>query len=401
MSRNLLAGKRVLLGVTGSIAAYKSAFLIREFVKSGAEVQVICTPAALDFVTPLTLSTLSKRPVLVELIKDSEHGVWNNHVELGLWADFMVVAPASANTLAKMRTGEANNLLLTTFLSARCPVYFAPAMDLDMHAHPANQENITELKSRGQIEIPSESGELASGLVGTGRMAEPEKIVDFIADDIKSKAPLNGHKVLITSGPTREPIDPVRYIGNRSSGKMGYAIAEAAVNAGAEVVLVSGPVSIDPPKGVRLINVETAEEMYQAAFPEFENSRIAILAAAVADFTPNQVFDEKVKKSDAGMDVELKKTKDILMSLGEVKKDQILVGFALESENELENAKGKLARKNCDLIVLNSIRNEGAGFGFDTNQVTFVEHNNTTPLELMSKREVASALIEYILKKFL
>ncbi len=401
MSRNLLAGKRVLLGVTGSIAAYKSAFLIREFVKSGAEVQVVCTPAALDFVTPLTLSTLSKRPVLVELIKDSEHGVWNNHVELGLWADFVVIAPASANTLAKMRSGEANNLLLTTFLSARCPVYFAPAMDLDMHAHPANQDNIAELISRGQIEIPSESGELASGLVGTGRMAEPETIVDFIADDLKAKSPLHGRKVLITAGPTREPIDPVRYIGNRSSGKMGYAIAEAAVIAGADVVLVSGPVSIDPPAGVKLKQVETAEEMYQAAFPEFEDADIAILAAAVADFTPSKVYDEKVKKSDAGMDVELQKTKDILMSLGEVKKDQILVGFALESENELENAKGKLARKNCDLIVLNSIRNEGAGFGFDTNQVTFVEHNNTTPLELMSKREVASALIDYILKNFL
>lgn len=396
----LLYGKRVLLGVTGSIAAYKAALLVRDFVKEGAEVQVVCTPAALDFVTPLTLGTLSHNPVLIDLIKDAEHGRWNNHVALGMWADFMVIAPASANTLAKMSGGEADNLLLTTFLSAKCPVYFAPAMDLDMHAHPANQDNIAKLVSRGNIEIPSESGELASGLSGKGRMAEPENIVRFINNHLRANAPLYGKKVLITAGPTQEPIDPVRYIGNRSSGKMGYAIAEAAVQLGAEVILVSGPTSIKAPEGATVVEVMTAQEMYEAAVSHFDESDMGIMSAAVADYSPANQATEKIKKKDDALQIDLHKTKDILKHLGSIKKDdQVLVGFALESENELENAKGKLVRKNCDLIVLNSIRNPQSGFGFDTNQVTLVTHNKVVELELMSKRKVADQIFNYILKE--
>lgn len=396
----LLYSKRVLLGVTGSIAAYKAALLVRDFVKEGAEVQVICTPSALDFVTPLTLGTLSHKPVLFELIKDEVHGQWNNHVALGLWADLMVIAPASANTLAKMSSGEADNLLLTTYLSAKCPVYFAPAMDLDMHAHPANQDNISKLVSRGNIEIPSESGDLASGLTGKGRMAEPENIVRFINNHLQAKAALFGKKVLITAGPTQEPIDPVRYIGNRSSGKMGYAIAEAAVQLGAEVILVSGPTSIKAPEGLTLIEVMTAQEMFDAAVAHFLEVDMAIMSAAVADYAPVNQATEKIKKKDDNLKLELQKTKDILKHLGSIKKEnQILVGFALETQNELENAKGKLKSKNCDLIVLNSLRNQQSGFGFDTNQVTLVSSNKTVELELMSKRKVADQIFNYLLEE--
>jgi phosphopantothenoylcysteine decarboxylase/phosphopantothenate--cysteine ligase len=396
----LLYGKRVLLGVTGSIAAYKAALLVRDFVKEGAEVQVICTPSALDFVTPLTLGTLSHNPVLSELIKDAAHGQWNNHVALGLWADLMVIAPASANTLAKMSSGEADNLLLTTYLSAKCPVYFAPAMDLDMHAHPANQDNISMLVNRGNIEIPSETGELASGLSGKGRMAEPENIVRFINNHLQANAALFGKRVLITAGPTQEPIDPVRYVGNRSSGKMGYAIAEAAVELGAEVILVSGPTSIKAPDGLTLINVVTAQEMFDACAAHFPDVDMAIMSAAVADYTPLNKASEKIKKKDENLQIELRKTKDILQYLGSIKKEgQLLVGFALETENELENAKGKLVRKNCDLIVLNSLRNEQSGFGFDTNQVTLVASNKVVELELMSKRSVADQIFNYLLEK--
>lgn len=398
----MLRGKHILLGVTGSIAAYKSAFLVREFIKAGAEVQVVLTSSARSFVTPLTLGTLSKRPVLENLVKEPLHaGVWNNHVELGLWADLMVVAPASANTIAKMAHGEADNLLLTTYLSAKCPVYFAPAMDLDMHAHGANQANIDTLVDRGNIHIPSGSGELASGLEGQGRMAEPHEIKAFIESDLRGKAPLFGKKILITAGPTQEPIDPVRYIGNRSSGKMGYSIAEAAVALGAEVILVSGPVDIDTPKGVELICVQTAQEMFEATVPRFGACDIAILSAAVADYRPKDVADQKLKKTSNELIIGLEPTSDILKTLGEKKTDQVLVGFALETKNALENANGKLQRKNCDLIVLNTLADDQAGFGFDTNKVTFVSGNKTEETELKTKREIAFDLLHFIKEHFL
>jgi phosphopantothenoylcysteine decarboxylase/phosphopantothenate--cysteine ligase len=398
----MLRGKRILLGVTGSIAAYKSAFLVREFIKAGAEVQVVLTDAARAFVTPLTLGTLSKRPVLENFVKEPLHaGVWNNHVELGLWANLMVIAPASANTLAKMSHGEADNLLLATYLSAKCPVYFAPAMDLDMHAHGANQANIDSLEKRGNIHIPSGSGELASGLEGQGRMAEPEEIRAFIENDLKGKAPLSGKRILITAGPTQEPIDPVRYIGNRSTGKMGYAIAEAALALGAEVDLVSGPVSIDPPKGANHIGVQTAQEMFDTTTPLFASCDVAILSAAVADYRPVHVADQKMKKSSDDLTVSLESTPDILKSLGKKKTNQILVGFALETNDALANAKEKLTRKNCDLIVLNSLADDRAGFGFDTNKVTFVMSNKTEETELKSKQEIAFDLFHFIKEHFL
>lgn len=398
----MLRGKRILLGVTGSIAAYKSAFIVREFIKAGADVQVVLTEAAHSFVTPLTLGTLSKRPVLDNFVKEPLHaGVWNNHVELGLWADCMVVAPASANTLAKMAHGEADNLLLTTYLSARCPVYFAPAMDLDMHAHSANQANIKKLESRGNIHIPSGSGELASGLTGEGRMAEPAEIRAFMESNLRSKSPLFGKKVLITAGPTQEPIDPVRYIGNRSTGKMGYAIAEAALALGAEVTLISGPVSLDSPKGAKLLRVQTAQEMFEATTPLFATCHIAILSAAVADYRPSKTADEKLKKSSESLIIGLEPTPDILQSLGEAKANQILVGFALETNDALAHAEGKLKRKNCDLIVLNSLEDEGAGFGHDTNKVTFVTGNKSHQSELKPKQEIAIDLLHFIKEQFL
>lgn len=398
----MLRGKRILLGVTGSIAAYKSAFLVREFIKAGAEVQVILTEAATAFVTPLTLATLSKRPVLVNFVKEPLHaGVWNNHVELGLWADLMIVAPASANTLAKMANGEADNLLLTTFLSAKCPVYFAPAMDLDMHAHGANQANIETLSSRGSIHIPSTSGELASGLEGQGRMAEPEEIKAFVEKDLRSKAPLLGKRILITAGPTQEPIDPVRFIGNRSSGKMGYAIAEAAAAMGAQVHLVSGPTDLLIPEGVNTTKVKTAQEMFDATVPVFSSVDIAILSAAVADYRPAKVADQKMKKATMKLQIDLEPTQDILRTLGSQKANQILVGFALETNDALKNAKEKLERKNCDLMILNSLADDQAGFGYDTNKVTFVTGNNTHETELKTKSEIAIDLLQFIKEEFL
>lgn len=398
----MLDNKRVLLGVTGSIAAYKSAFIVRELIKAGAEVQVILTPSAKDFVTPLTLGTLSKKPVLSELVKDEKKGEWNNHVKLGLWADFFLIAPASANTLAKMAHGEADNLLLTTYLSAKCPVFFAPAMDLDMHAHQANQKNIKSLEERGNIQIPSDSGELASGLEGKGRMKEPDQIIQFIENHYRSNAPLYGKKILITSGPTQEPIDPVRYIGNRSTGKMGGAIAERAVQLGANVTVISGPVSISYPKEAKLISVSTAHEMYLAVEKEFGQADISVFAAAVADYRPKYSADEKIKKSSETLNIELEPTKDILAAVGAQKKaGQIVIGFALETENEVANAQSKLQKKNCDLIVLNSLKNEGAGFGVDTNKVTFVVHNKIVPMELKDKRDVAVDLFNFVLEEFL
>lgn len=355
----LLVGKHILLGVTGSIAAYKSAFLVRELVRAGADVQVIFTPSASQFVTPLTFATLSKHPVLDKLVSDSEKGIWNNHVDLGLWADLMIFAPASANTLASMAQGTADNLLLTIYLSAKCPVFFAPAMDLDMHAHASTQQNIETLTERGNIHIPSESGELASGLSGTGRMAEPENILHFVENYLRERAPLRNRRVLINAGPTHEPIDPVRYIGNRSTGTMGYALAETAARLGAQVCIVSGPVNLPVPKDVEVIHVETAAEMYNETIERFPHAHISIFAAAVSDFRPKDSATEKIKKQNDLLSIELEKTADILKKAGTLKsKKQLLVGFALETENALENAKKKLEEKNCDLIVLNSLRDE-------------------------------------------
>lgn len=400
---SVLRGKNILLGVSGGIAAYKTASLVRLFIKAGAHVQVVMTPASKDFITPLTLSTLSKNPVYSSFYnEEDENAEWNNHVELGLWADFMVVAPATANTMAKMVSGKADNLLVATYLSAKCPVYFAPAMDLDMYKHPSTLESFNKLTSYGNIMIPAESGELASGLSGEGRMAEPENIVAFIENDIAGKLPLRGKKMLINAGPTYEAIDPVRFIGNHSSGKMGYDIALAAADAGAEVILVSGPthLKLSHPL-VEVVRVQSAAQMYDACHNYFDNVDVAIAAAAVADYRPKEVAPQKIKKAEATLTIELEKTKDILASLGEIKKQQYLVGFALETENEIENAKAKIIKKNLDLIVLNSLNDEGAGFGKVTNKVTFISRDFTIePQDVKSKEEVAADIINKIKKVY-
>ncbi len=396
---SILSGKKVLLGVTAGIAAYKAAFLVRGFIKAGAEVRVIMTPDAKDFVTPLTLSTLSKNEVLSTFTQEeNENAVWNNHVELGLWADFLVIAPATANTLAKMASGTSDNLLLATYLSAKCPVYFAPAMDLDMYKHPSTHQSFEKLISYGNIMIPATSGELASGLEGKGRMAEPEAIVSFIEDDILDKLPLKGKKVLITAGPTYEAIDPVRFIGNHSSGKMGYAIAEAAAGLGASVILISGPTHLQLKHNlIEVIRVTSAAQMLDAVQANFDKVDIAIAAAAVADYRPAQVADQKIKKKEASMSIALEPTTDILAYMGETKGKQFLVGFALETENEIANAKGKLERKHLDLIVLNSLNDQGAGFKTETNKVTFISKSGAVvPQELKPKEEVAKDLLHMI-----
>jgi len=398
---SILSGKNILLGVTGGIAAYKTASLVRLFVKLGANIKVVMTPAAKDFVTPLTLSTLSKNPVHTLFTnEEDDNAVWNNHVDLGLWADIFIVAPATANTLSKMANGTSNNLLLATYLSAKCPVYFAPAMDLDMYKHPASLASFAKLQENGNIMIPATSGELASGLIGEGRMAEPEDIVSFIEQDILDKLPLKGKKVLITAGPTYEAIDPVRFIGNHSSGKMGFEIAKAAANFGAEVILVTGPTHQQVSHSlINVIPVVSAEEMYQAVHQHFLNADIAILSAAVADFTPKEVSSQKIKKKADTLTLELVRTKDILASLGKIKTKQYLVGFALETNNELENAKGKLKRKNLNLIVLNSLNDKGAGFKSDTNKVTFIDENdNIIENNLKSKADVALDLLNKIIE---
>ena len=396
---SILSGKKVLLGITAGIAAYKTASLVRLFVKAGAEVQVVMTPAAKDFVTPLTLSTLSKNPVHSSFFdEEDENAVWNNHVDLGLWADFMIVAPATANTLSKMASGNSDNLLLATYLSAKCPVYFAPAMDLDMYKHPSTHETFDKLISFGNVMIPAEAGELASGLVGQGRMAEPEHIIDFLEKDLLSKLPLKGEKVLITAGPTYEAIDPVRFIGNHSSGKMGIELALAAANLGAQVDLVLGPSSLKIDHGlVNVINVVSAEDMYQAVMSLYDRCTVAIASAAVADYRPKQVASQKIKKSDSEFSIELERTKDILKWMGEQKKHQFLVGFALETENEEENAKNKLIKKNLDLIVLNSLNDKGAGFKGATNKVTLINHKfESKAFELKTKAEVAKDIFDEI-----
>ena len=400
---SVLNGKNVLLGVSGGIAAYKTASLVRLLIKAGAHVQVVMTPASIDFVTPLTLSTLSKNPVYSSFYNEEEaNATWNNHVELALWADYMLIAPATANTLSKMASGTCDNLLMATYLSAKCPVYFAPAMDLDMYIHPTTKINFDKLQSFGNTIIPAESGELASGLSGEGRMAEPENIIQFIEKDLASKLPLKGKKVLITAGPTYEAIDPVRFIGNHSSGKMGFDIATAAANLGAEVVLVSGPTHLKMKNNsVNLIRVTSADEMYDACHHYFENMDVAIAAAAVADYKPKNVALQKIKKTEATFTIELEKNKDILLSLGQIKKNQFLIGFALETENEIENAKIKIKKKNLDLIVLNSLNDRGAGFGQPTNKVTFIDKDfNIFENPLKSKELVAQDIVNLIVKKY-
>jgi phosphopantothenoylcysteine decarboxylase/phosphopantothenate--cysteine ligase len=399
---SILKDKNILLGVTAGIAAYKSANLVRLFIKAGANVKVVMTPASKDFITPLTLSTLSKNPVYSSFVdEEDDNQVWNNHVDLGLWADLFVIAPATANTIAKMANGVCDNILLATYLSAKCLVYFAPAMDLDMYKHQSTKSSFEKLLSYGNKMIPAGKGELASGLVGEGRMAEPEDIVQCIEKDIRDQLPLKGRQILITAGPTYEAMDPVRFIGNHSSGKMGFEIAKAAANLGANVILVTGPTHQSITNSfVDVKPVVSAEEMYNEVHKHFKSSDIAILSAAVADYRPKTIARQKIKKKEATLSIELEKTKDILKSLGKIKTTQFLVGFALETENELEHAKGKLKTKHLDLIVLNSLRDKGAGFGVSTNKVTFITASeDVIENELKSKAEVAKDLMQHILKQ--
>jgi phosphopantothenoylcysteine decarboxylase/phosphopantothenate--cysteine ligase len=398
---SVLSGKKILLGVTAGIAAYKTSYLVRHFIKAGAEVKVVMTPAAKDFVTPLTLSTLSKNPVQSTFYdKSEENELWNNHVDLALWADLMVIAPLTANTLAKMSEGICDNLLLATYLSAKSTVYFAPAMDLDMYQHETTSSNISSLEKRGNVFIPPSFGELASGLEGEGRMAEPEEILTFIENHLLESLPLRAKRVLITAGPTYEAIDPVRFIGNHSSGKMGFALAEEAAVLGASVTLISGPSHEKLEQAnVHRINVVSAEQMYQSTHQHIDGMDIAIFSAAVSDFTPKVVSSQKIKKKESNLQIELVPTKDILASVGAIKKEQYLVGFALETENELENARDKIKRKNLDLIVLNSLQDKGAGFRSDTNKVTLIDKKGKVQeFELKSKKEVATDIFIEILK---
>ncbi len=399
---SVLSGKKILLGISGGIAAYKTTYLTRLFIKSGAEVKIVMTPASKDFVTPLTLSTLSKNPVHSAFFdSENENELWNNHVDLALWADYMLIAPATANTLSKMANGTSDNLLLACYLSAKCKVYFAPAMDLDMYKHPSTKKSLETLQEFGNIIIPATSGELASGLVGEGRMAEPEDIISFIEKDVLSKLPLRDKTVLITAGPTYQDIDPVRFIGNRSTGKMGFALAHQAANLGAKVILIAGPSHEKVNHSfINRINVRSAEEMYQEVHKHFKNADIVIASAAVADFTPATVSEQKIKKKAGKMQIDLVPTKDILASLGKEKGNQFLVGFALETNNELENAIGKLERKNLDLIVLNSLQDKGAGFAGTTNKITLIDRDkNKKEFPLKSKKDVAKDIFDFILKK--
>ena len=394
----MLKGKHIILGITGSIAAYKSAVLCRLLVSAGAEVKVVMTPLAKQFITPLTMATLSQNPILVDFF-NPENGEWNSHVKLGEWADLYLIAPATANTMAKMATGVADNLLLTTYLSARCDVAVAPAMDLDMYAHVATQRNMERLREDGVHIIEPGSGFLASGLVGKGRMAEPQDIVKAVeAIFAEKKKSLEGKRFLVTAGATIEPIDPVRFISNHSSGKMGYAVAEALAERGADVTLVSGRTALDAPKGVERVDVLSAEQMYEACISRFEQMDGAVMCAAVADYTPQEVATEKLKKGDGDMSIPLKRTKDIAAALGERKGSRVLVGFAMETQHEVENAQSKLKRKNFDFIVLNSLRKAGAGFRGDTNIVTLIDGEGAEELPLMSKRDVADRIVDKIEK---
>ena len=398
----MLKNKNILLGITASIAAYKSASLVRLFKKSGANVKVIQTPKSIDFVTPLTLSTLSENKVHYEMINKDDK-TWNNHVDLGAWADLMVIAPTSAKTLSKMATGDCDNLLLATYLSATCPVYFAPAMDLDMYKHNSTKENIKKLESMSNILIPPSTGELASGLFGEGRMEEPELIISFITNDLKRKSPLNGKKVLITAGPTHEKIDKIRYISNYSSGKMGFALAKVAADLGADVVLIKGPTfNTINFNNVHVIDVISAEEMYKEVINHFSSVDIGVFAAAVSDFKPLQSMENKIKKSDGLNEIKLELTKDILNKASSIKKNnQYVVGFALETDNEIDNAIKKLEEKNLDLIILNSLNDRDAGFGFDTNKISIIDsEKNIDNFDNKTKNEVAVDIFNKILKNY-
>ena len=398
---SILRGKNILLGITAGIAAYKTASLVRLFVKSGANVKVIMTPAAKEFITPLTLSTLSKNPVISSFTDpDDDASVWNNHVELGLWADLFLVAPATANTLSKMASGRSDNLLIATYLSAKCPVYFAPAMDLDMYKHPSTKSSLEALQSFGNIMIPVTSGELASGLSGAGRMAEPESIVSLIESHTLKELPFYGKTFLVTAGPTYEAIDPVRFVGNHSSGLMGFEIAKKAALLGAEIIYITGPSHYKTNDSrIKTIPVVSAHEMYTQVHSYFGSVDVAVLSAAVADYKPKNIATFKIKKSEATLSLELEKTKDILASLGAIKSNQLLVGFALETHDEVDNAIKKLKSKNLDLIVLNSLNDEGAGFGSDTNKVTLIDKNLVeTVYPLKSKANVAADIMFEIQK---
>lgn len=394
----MLENKKIVLGITGSIAAYKACLLVRLLIKKGAEVQVVMTPAAKEFITPLTLSTLTQKPVVSEFF-DRRDGSWHSHVSLGLWADAMLIAPASASTIGKMANGIADNMLVTTYLSMRAPVFVAPAMDLDMYAHPTTQSNLQRLQNYGNHIIEPGTGFLASKLEGKGRMEEPEQIVEALEQFFAKQQRLTGKKVLITAGPTYEKIDPVRFIGNYSSGKMGFALAEVCAEQGADVTLISGPVTLQTKHpAIRRIDVESAAEMYEAATKSFPKADVAILCAAVADFTPKTTADKKIKRKGDNLKLELQPTQDIAAALGAVKKKkQLLVGFALETDNELKNAQDKMKRKNLDFIVLNSLQDKGAGFRVDTNKVTIIDHQGLTAFDTKSKREVAEDIVERIL----
>ena len=390
-----MKGKKIVLGITGSIAAYKAAILIRGLIRKGAEVQVVITPAGKEFITPITLSTLTGKPVVSEFFSRRD-GTWNSHVDLGLWADAMVIAPATASTIGKMANGIADNMLITTYLSMKAPVFVAPAMDLDMYAHPSTQKNLATLRSYGNRIIEPGEGELASHLVGKGRMEEPERIIEELEAFFAARQDLAGKKVVITAGPTYEKIDPVRFIGNYSSGKMGFALARECADRGAEVVLVSGPVTLSAKHpNIRRIDVESAQQMYEAATREYADADAGILCAAVADFTPESTADHKIKREKDNLVLQLKPTQDIAAALGQQKKaEQRLVGFALETDEEVQNAQGKLERKNFDFIVLNSLNDRGAGFRCDTNKITIIDRRGATPYPLKSKQEVAGDIID-------
>lgn len=398
----MLENKKIVLGITGGIAAYKACNLARLLIKKGAEVQVVMTPSAKEFITPLTLSTLTHKPVVSEFF-DRRDGSWHSHVDLGLWADAMIIAPATASSIGKMANGIADNMLITTYLSMKAPVFVAPAMDLDMYAHPSTQQNIKQLVSYGNHIIEPGTGFLASKLEGKGRMEEPEKIVEVLEKHFSKQQSLTGKSVLITAGPTYEKIDPVRFVGNYSSGKMGYALAEACAKQGAEVTLVSGPVMLQTKHpAIRRIDVESAQEMYDAATTYFPQADIAILSAAVADFTPETTADKKIKRKGDELVLNLRPTQDIAAALGAIKNEnQLLVGFALETDNEVQNAQDKMKRKNFDFIVLNSLQDKGAGFRVDTNKITIIDRQQgTTAYETKSKQEVAEDIVEYIVSKF-
>lgn len=397
---SILSGKKILLGISGGIAAYKTPNLVRSFIKQGAEVKVVMTDSAKEFVTPLSLSTVSNNPVFSSFKSDEDDGMWNNHVELGLWCDIMLICPATANTLFKMANGNCDNLLIAVYLSCKSDVFFAPAMDLDMYKHNSTKESVKKLQSFGNILIPPAVGELASGLSGEGRLPEPEEVVEFIHNHYSANLPLNGKKVLISAGPTVEQLDPVRFISNHSSGKMGYSLAETALSLGGDVTLVSGPTNqIISSKKIHLINVKTGNEMYSNVLDNYEDADIVIMAAAVSDYKPKEFSQKKIKKYNKEINIKFEKTTDILNELGKHKKNQFLVGFALENDNEIINAKTKLKNKNLDLIVLNSLNDKGAGFGYDTNKVSLINKSDEiVTFDLKEKSMVALDIFNYIIK---